>query len=258
MNSSSIMIGEIKSTKIPHKKLKNVYSICYTKKLYPSPLQKKIFFLKISWNVHKTTWFGEIRKKNFFCDPPPNKYKKVVPPPTKKFFFLESHETCRLQLGLAKFEKKNFVTPPLHMQNVWPPPYTYKICHPLYPLTSTKMCDPPPTHEKCVTPHYTYKICHPLYPLTSTKMCDPPHTHAKCVTPPTHTKYVTPYTPWQVQKCATPPPTNKMCDPPLQKIFSIVIWHYIRPCTAYSFSFWIIFSELFFPSLIFRGMQFSI
>ena len=82
---------------------KKIFGTPYKKKLWPP--HKKIFF-RIPWNVHKTTWFGEIRKK-IFGNPPT---KKVVTP-HKKIFFLESHETCIKPLGLAKFEKKIFWYP---------------------------------------------------------------------------------------------------------------------------------------------------
>ena len=82
-----------------------------------------------------------------------------------------------------------------------------KICHPPYPLTNTKMCDPPDMYKICHPP-YTYKICHPLYPLTNTKMCDLP-THTKFVTPPTNTKFITPLYPLT---------STKMCDPLTYKI----------------------------------------
>ena len=82
--------------------------------------------------------------------------------------FYDSMYGCGHRLRMAQIchppTHTKFVTP-LHIQNL----------SPLYPLTSTKICDPSTqTFIIFVTPPDKYKICHPLYPLTSITMCDPP------------------------------------------------------------------------------------
>ena len=86
------MVGEIKLAKLPSKTHKNVYSICYTKKLYPS-LQKK-FFLKMAWNVQKQLGLVKFEKKFV-----------LYPTLQNNYLFLKSNETRINQVGFAIYEK---------------------------------------------------------------------------------------------------------------------------------------------------------